>query len=74
MDELDKIVYLIEKEKMVKEVRQFFVCCTFFLWRGESLTDLLTPSLSTLSWILLERGPMERCSKLFTLRVEILLH
>lgn len=26
MDELDKIVYLIEKEKMVKEVMQCVVC------------------------------------------------
>lgn len=26
MDELDKIVYLIEKEKMIKEVKQWLVC------------------------------------------------
>ena len=26
MDELDKIVYLIEKEKMIQEVKQWLVC------------------------------------------------
>ena len=40
MDELDKIVYLIEKEKRIKGVKQWHVCWKLVLWRMERGTAL----------------------------------